>query len=129
MLVSQRRNPIEKNYEILEVIGKGGFGEVKKVRHKELDVIRALKIISKSAYKNQAELKQVKNEIHVMKLVDHPHIVKLYEYFEDDNKIFIVTELCSGGPLFDEIIKKESFSENEAASIMQQLLSAIAHCH
>jgi serine/threonine protein kinase len=48
MLVSERRNPIEKNYEILEIIGKGGFGVVKKVKHKELDVVRALKIISKS---------------------------------------------------------------------------------
>lgn len=84
MLVSQRRNPIEKNYEVLEVIGKGGFGEVKRVRHKELDVIRALKIILKSAYKTTVELKAVKNEINIMKLVDHPNIVKLYEYFEDD---------------------------------------------
>ena len=48
MLVSERRNPIEKNYEVLEIIGKGGFGVVKKVKHKELDVIRALKIISKA---------------------------------------------------------------------------------
>jgi serine/threonine protein kinase len=48
MLVSERRNPIEKNYEVLEIIGKGGFGIVKKVKHKELDVVRALKIISKS---------------------------------------------------------------------------------
>jgi serine/threonine protein kinase len=46
-LVSERRNPIECNYEILEVIGSGGFGEVKRVKHKQLDVIRALKIIKK----------------------------------------------------------------------------------
>jgi serine/threonine protein kinase len=57
MLVSERRNPIEKNYEVLEIIGKGGYGEVKKVKHKELDVIRALKIINKSAYQTPAELK------------------------------------------------------------------------
>jgi hypothetical protein len=45
MLASERKNPIEKNYEILEVIGKGGFGEVKKIRHRDLNVIRALKVI------------------------------------------------------------------------------------
>ena len=50
MLVSERRNPIEANYEILELIGTGGYGEVKKVKHKELDVVRALKIIKKSRY-------------------------------------------------------------------------------
>jgi serine/threonine protein kinase len=50
MLASSRRNPIETNYDILETIGKGGYGEVKKVRHKELDIVRALKIINKSKY-------------------------------------------------------------------------------
>lgn len=84
MLVSERRNPIEINYEILEFIGQGGFGEVKKVRHKELDVIRALKVIKKSKYKSPQELKMIKNEIAIMKLVDHPNIVKLFEFFEDD---------------------------------------------
>lgn len=85
MLVSERRNPIEINYEIMEVIGKGGFGEVKKVKHKELDVIRALKVIKKSRYKTASEIKMIKNEIAIMKLVDHPNIVKLFEFFEDDD--------------------------------------------
>lgn len=48
MLISERKNPIEKNYDIGEIIGKGGFGIVKKIKHKEMDVTRALKIISKS---------------------------------------------------------------------------------
>jgi calcium-dependent protein kinase len=90
MLVSHRRNPIEVNYEVLEVIGKGGYGEVKKVKHKELDVIRALKVIKKSRYKSQAELKMIKNEISIMKVVDHPNIVKLYEFFEDDENFYII---------------------------------------
>jgi calcium-dependent protein kinase len=97
MLVSERRNPIEINYEILEIIGQGGFGEVKKVRHKELDVVRALKVIRKSRYKSVAELKMIKNEIAIMKLVDHPNIVKLFEFFEDDENFYIITEFCSGG--------------------------------
>lgn len=63
MLVSERKNPIEKNYEVLGMIGRGGYGEVKKVRHKDLDVIRALKIIKKSKYKSPAELKMIKSEI------------------------------------------------------------------
>eukprot|EP00347_Sterkiella_histriomuscorum_P024166 403332075 len=129
MLVSERRNPIEINYEILEHIGQGGFGEVKKVRHKELNIIRALKIIKKSKYKSTAELKMIKNEIAIMKLVDHPNIVKLFEFFEDDEQFFIITEYCSGGQLFEMIRQKRQFTENEAAQIMMQLLSAIAHCH
>jgi len=46
--VNERKNPIENTYEIMETIGKGGYGEVKKMRHKELNVIRALKILKKS---------------------------------------------------------------------------------
>ena len=84
MLVSERKNPIEETYEVMEVIGAGGYGEVKKVRHKELDVIRALKTISKNKYKTAAEVKIIKNEIQFMKAVDHPNIVKLFEFFEDD---------------------------------------------
>jgi len=97
MLVSERRNPIEINYEVLEIIGQGGFGVVKKVKHKQLDVIRALKIIRKSKYKSSAELKTIKNEIALMKMVDHPNIVKLFEFFEDEDNFYIITEHCSGG--------------------------------
>ena len=129
MLVSHRRNPIEVNYEVMEVIGKGGYGEVKKVKHKELDVIRALKVIKKTRYKSQAELKMIKNEISIMKIVDHPNIVKLYEFFEDDENFYIIQEFCSGGQLFEAILKKKTFTENEAAEIMTQVLSAITHCH
>lgn len=104
--MSERRNPIEINYEVLDLLGQGGFGEVKRVRHKELDVIRALKIIKKSKYKSPAELKMIKNEIAIMKLVDHPNIVKLFEFFEDDENFFIITEYCSGGQLFEMIRQK-----------------------
>jgi calcium-dependent protein kinase len=118
MLVSERRNPIEINYEVLEIIGQGGFGVVKKVKHKELDVVRALKIIKKSKYKTNAEIKMIKNEIAVMKMVDHPNIVKLFEFFEDDENFYIITEYCGGGQLFEMIREKKTFTENEAASLM-----------
>jgi calcium-dependent protein kinase len=66
-------------------------------------VIRALKIIKKSRYKTNAEIKMIKNEIAIMKLVDHPNIVKLFEFFEDDENFFIITEFCSGGQPFEMI--------------------------
>lgn len=60
-------------------------------------MIRALKVIKKSRYKSEAECKLIKNEIAIMKVVDHPNIVKLYEFFEDEESFYIITELCSGG--------------------------------
>ena len=75
-------------------------------------------MIKKSRYKSAAELKMIKNEISIMKVVDHPNIVKLYEFFEDDENFYIIQEFCSGGQLFETILKKKTFSENEAAEIM-----------
>mmetsp|Transcript_36748 Transcript_36748/g.27201 ORF Transcript_36748/g.27201 Transcript_36748/m.27201 type:complete len:212 (-) Transcript_36748:675-1310(-) len=68
-------------------------------------------------------------EIDILRNLDHPNIVKLYEVFEDKNYIYLVTELCTGGELFDEIIVKQHFSEVDAAKVIQQVLSAVSYCH
>jgi calcium-dependent protein kinase len=64
-----------------------------------------------------------------MKLVDHPNIVKLFEFYEDVNAFYIVTEYVQGGQLLEHIQRSKNFSENVAAKIMAQVLSAIHHCH
>lgn len=68
-------------------------------------------------------------EIDILKNLDHPNILRLYEVFEDNKCIYLVTEFCEGGELFDEIIQRGSFGEQDAAKIIKQLLSAIAYCH
>ena len=60
-----------------------------------------------------------KNEIEVLKNLDHPHAVKLFEVFEDDTKYYIVQELIKGGELFDEILNRKRFNEKDAAYIMK----------
>lgn len=62
---------------------------------------------------------RLKYEIDILKNLDHPNIVKLYEVFEDKNSIYLVTEICSGGELFDEIIVRHSFNERDAAVVMK----------
>ena len=64
-----------------------------------------------------------------MKNLDHPNILRLYEVFEDDKRYYLVTELCKGGELFDEIIKNGVFSEKAAAEVIQQILRAVSYCH
>ena len=56
-------------------------------------------------------------------------MLKLYEYFEDAQNINLVTELCSGGELFDKIIEQEFFEEREAARIFLSILKSIYYCH
>jgi calcium-dependent protein kinase len=72
---------------------------------------------------------RLKYEIDILKNLDHPNIVKLFEVFEDRNFMYLVTELCSGGELFDEIVARKHFTEKDAASVIKQVLSAVSYCH
>jgi calcium-dependent protein kinase len=69
------------------------------------------------------------NEINNLKDLDHPNVLQMYEFFADDSFYYIVTELCSGGELFDEIIERGRFSERDAALLMSKLLATINYCH
>ena len=64
---------------------------------------------------SREEQVRLRYEIDILKNLDHPNILKLYEVFEDKSKIYLVTEICNGGELFDEVIKKHSLNEKEAA--------------
>ena len=59
----------------------------------------------------------------------HPNIIKVIEFYEDDVYFYIVTELCTGGELFDRIMEESYLGEKEAAEIMNQILSAVLYCH
>ena len=69
------------------------------------------------------------NEVGILKKLDHPNIIKIYEFYEDAKKFYIVTDLCIGGELFDKIIEMKQFNEIQAANIMNQIFSVISYCH
>lgn len=71
----------------------------------------------------------LETEVENLKKLDHPNILKVYEFYQDKDFLYIVTELCIGGELFDRIIESRSFSEHTSGQIMKQLLSAIKYCH
>jgi len=107
-------------------LGEGSYGTVCKGKNKATSQIRAIKSISKAQMKN---LDRFKQEIALMKMMDHPNIIKLYETFEDHRNIYLVMELCSGGELFDRIIESGHFTEAQAATLMQQIIRAIFYMH
>ena len=55
----------------------------------------------------------------ILRKLDHPHIIKLYEYFEDPKNVYLIIEMCNGGELFDKIIENECFDENRACIIFK----------
>ena len=118
-----------KNYEVSDkVLGTGAFGMVKKATKRTSGEVRAVKMIDKLQLDQQEKI-SLKYEIDILKNVTHPNILRLYEVYENKSQIYMVTELCDGCELFDEISKRETFSEIEAALVTKQVLQAIAYCH
>mmetsp|Transcript_113567 Transcript_113567/g.355171 ORF Transcript_113567/g.355171 Transcript_113567/m.355171 type:complete len:512 (-) Transcript_113567:430-1965(-) len=129
----------DNNGKILDIytldkkkIGEGSYGSVCKATRKESGkdgrpkVVHACKTIAKQSMKNMDRFKQ---EIDIMKMMDHPNIIKLYETFADHRSIYLIMELCSGGELFDRIIQSGHFTEVQAAILMQQIIRAINYMH
>jgi calcium-dependent protein kinase len=71
----------------------------------------------------------VKKEISILKMLDHPHIVKLHEVFDSRKKSYLVMEMCAGGELFDRIVQAKRFTETEAAIFMQQIIRGVFYMH
>ena len=87
-----------------------------------------MKIIQcKSSTENHSSA--INKEINILKDLDHPNILKVYEFYSSEKYIYIINELCTGGELFDKIVDVKYFSESVACNIMRQLLPAVAYCH
>jgi len=108
------------------VIGEGSYGSVQRCQFRDTGQWRALKTIKKALVKNA---EQFREEMAIMKLLDHPNIVRLYETFEDEKLVYLVLELCTGGELFDRIVGEEKFSEQAAAVCVRQMLRALNYMH
>ena len=83
-------------------MGTGLYGEVRRCKNSKSNVIRAVKILRKDKL-DEFEIQRFTHEIEMLKRLDHPNILKLYEFYEDPKRYYLVTGLCTGGELFDEI--------------------------
>lgn len=117
-----------KDYELVNFLGGGGYGKVYRVKHRLTGTHRAMKIITvKSTSKDQ--INTLSKEINILKELDHPHIIKVFEFYTNKHNFYIITELCTGGELFDKIIEVKHFSEVEASNIILQILRAVNYLH
>jgi len=127
--VGEEKESYKKKYKVVQKIGSGSFGKVYKVIHLITNQIRAMKLINKETILYQDDEKKFLKEIEILCKLDHPHIIKIFEYYEDESYYYIVTELCEGGELFEQIVKNQSFNESDASIIMKQLFSAVFYMH
>ena len=124
-LISHKKGSISKEYTLGKTLGTGSFGQVRLGVHKATKQVRAIKILKKS----EVNLQNLIDEISILSKLSHPSIMRIFEIFEDNLNIYIVSEYCKGGELFDIITEKGSFSEKEACIVMKQLMSGICYSH
>ncbi|KAE9544842.1 hypothetical protein AGLY_000384 [Aphis glycines] len=111
-------------YTIDRRIGKGNFAEVRLATHR----LVAIKMIDKRKL-DAVNLEKVHREVDIMKQLDHPHIIKLYQVMESKDMIYIISEYASQGEIFDYIAKYGRMTEAAARKKFWQILSAVEYCH
>ena len=131
--IIQRTKNVFDIYDKVCLLGKGAFGSVYKVSRKNSGtrlIIRALKEISKESMNVKPENEEeIRNEIEVLKNIDHPNIMKIFEFFEDEKNIYLINEFCGGGDIAHIHDKYGLFPEFFLKYIMFQVFLAIAFLH
>lgn len=133
------RLAIFDDYEFCGDVGHGSFGKVLVVRHRHTSMLRACKVVAVST---ALQWQLIETEISLLKSLNHPNIMTLYEVYSEEGhqervtngNIYLVTELCEGGDLFSRILHhyeklKQPMTESHVAFMMQQILSATKYCH
>ncbi|KNE55868.1 CAMK/CAMKL/BRSK protein kinase [Allomyces macrogynus ATCC 38327] len=124
-------------YVLSKVLGQGSTGRVRLGVHYRTGQKVAIKIIPKtamlghgaSAAHAQNLAKKMEREIVIMKLVQHPSVMQLYDVYETDEELYLVLEHVEGGELFDYLVKKGRLDEQEACSFFQQIIYGVHYCH
>ncbi|XP_078592173.1 MAP/microtubule affinity-regulating kinase 3-like isoform X20 [Branchiostoma floridae x Branchiostoma japonicum] len=115
-------------YRLLKTIGKGNFAKVKLARHVPTGKEVAIKIIDKTQL-NPSSLQKLFREVRIMKMLNHPNIVKLFEVIETEKTLYLVMEYASGGEVFDYLVAHGRMKEKEARAKFRQIVSAVQYCH
>ncbi|XP_051951548.1 MAP/microtubule affinity-regulating kinase 3-like isoform X6 [Xyrauchen texanus] len=116
------------NYRLLKTIGKGNFAKVKLARQILTGREVAIKIIDKTQL-NPTSLQKLFREVRIMKILNHPNIVKLFEVIETEKTLYLVMEYASGGEVFDYLVAHGRMKEKEARAKFRQIVSAVQYCH
>ncbi|XP_037630787.1 serine/threonine-protein kinase SIK3 homolog isoform X3 [Sebastes umbrosus] len=116
------------HYEIERTIGKGNFAVVKLATHVITKAKVAIKIVDKTQL-DEENLKKIFREVQIMKLLKHPHIIRLYQVMETERIIYLVTEYASGGEIFDHLVAHGRMAEKDARKKFKQIVAAVHFCH
>mmetsp|Transcript_29287 Transcript_29287/g.75141 ORF Transcript_29287/g.75141 Transcript_29287/m.75141 type:complete len:566 (+) Transcript_29287:82-1779(+) len=128
LFITHEEGTLESAYEVGEKAGEGTQGVVFKATKIKTGSTRAVKRVLKASMRG-SDVQLFRKEVEIMKGMDHPNIIKLYDTYEDKQHYFLVMELCTGGELLDKIIAQGHLTEAQAAVVVQQVLRAVFHMH
>ncbi|SCV67531.1 BQ2448_5142 [Microbotryum intermedium] len=123
------------SWRIGKTIGKGSSGRVKIAKHKDTHQYSAIKIVPKpraaarSTTKADKMLLGIEREIVIMKLIEHPNVLRLMDVWETPDDLYLIMEYVKGGELFDYLVSKGSLHADEALHYFQQIISGVDYCH
>ncbi|KAH0787591.1 Aurora kinase A [Histomonas meleagridis] len=126
--VSTKRWTLD-DFEIGRPLGTGKFGRVYLAREKRTHYIVALKVLYKSQIQQAGVEHQLRREIEIQSHLCHPHILRLYGYFYDQTRVYIILEYASEGELFKLLREKGHFDEPTSAKYIMQIVDAVSYCH
>lgn len=134
MFISRRHGRPEDHYRVLGVLGKGSFGVVRKVQCRQTKAMRVMKIVDKQkALSGGYPLKLIMEEIDKLKSLDHPAVLRLFEYYADSRSLYLITDLLPGGDLLEAVEKsygeKKQLPEAWVAAVFRQACEGVAYCH
>jgi serine/threonine protein kinase len=117
------------DYVLYSTLGVGTFGKVKLAEHVVTGQKVAAKIINKQKMHQMNMHEKLSREINILKVMSHPHVIRMYELIDSPTELFMIMEYVSGGELFDYIVHKVRLRETEARRLFQQIISGVEFCH
>ncbi|KAI4254595.1 MAG: hypothetical protein LQ352_003005 [Teloschistes flavicans] len=146
---SRRRKTHVGPWQLGKTIGKGASGRVRKARHALTGQVAAIKIVSKVVANTQrttslAHMEKlvptdkrgkrqipfgIEREVCIMKLIEHPNVIGLYDVWENRGELYLVLEYVEGGELFNHISTHRQLPEHEAVRIFRQIIAGVSYCH
>ncbi|CAM9964252.1 unnamed protein product, partial [Choristocarpus tenellus] len=117
------------DFEIGTPLGRGKFGSVYLAREKRTHYIVALKVLQKNQLLKAGVEHQLRREIEIQSHLRHRNILRLFGYFYDDRRIYLILEFAPGGELYKKLSSKGRFSEEQSARYVLDVAQALHHCH
>ncbi|VDD89279.1 unnamed protein product [Enterobius vermicularis] len=117
------------DFEVGRSLGRGKFGNVYLAREAKSKFVVAMKILYKEQIEKHGVQQQLRREIEIQYHLRHPNILRLYGYFHDESRVYLILEYASRGTLYAALMKEKTFSPKASATYMYQLASALEYCH